>query len=161
MTATLAILLALTCGSDRREVKDLLDAPDLLRPAIATVEHLVKRPAPDWHPHAPRTGQERQLVEVTATVLRYHREADGDLHLVLRGASGATMIAEMPAPACVGRSPYAAATRRARTRFLQLFRPGVRLRLTGVLFFDKLHGQDGVAPNGVELHPLLGMEAVT
>jgi hypothetical protein len=26
----------------------------------------------------------------------------------------------------------------------------------GVAFFDFLHGQTGVAPNGIELHPILG-----
>jgi hypothetical protein len=28
-------------------------------------------------------------------------------------------------------------------------------QITGVGFFDRLHGQDGVAPNGIELHPVL------
>ena len=27
--------------------------------------------------------------------------------------------------------------------------------ITGVAFFDDLHRQRGVAPNGIELHPLL------
>jgi hypothetical protein len=27
--------------------------------------------------------------------------------------------------------------------------------VTGVAFFDTLHGQEGVAPNGIELHPIL------
>jgi len=30
--------------------------------------------------------------------------------------------------------------------------------LTGVLFFDVLHGQTGVAPNAVELHPVLALQ---
>jgi hypothetical protein len=30
-----------------------------------------------------------------------------------------------------------------------------RARVTGVAFFDYLHGQTGVAPNGIELHPVL------
>jgi len=30
-----------------------------------------------------------------------------------------------------------------------------RARVTGVAFFDFLHGQTGVAPNGIELHPIL------
>jgi hypothetical protein len=34
-----------------------------------------------------------------------------------------------------------------------------RLRLTGVVF-DKLHGQVDVAPNSVELHPILKVEAM-
>jgi hypothetical protein len=31
-----------------------------------------------------------------------------------------------------------------------------RAQITGVAFFDFLHGQTGVAPNGIELHPVLG-----
>jgi hypothetical protein len=27
--------------------------------------------------------------------------------------------------------------------------------VTGVGFFDAMHGQAGVAPNGIELHPVL------
>jgi hypothetical protein len=27
--------------------------------------------------------------------------------------------------------------------------------VSGVIFFDFLHGQRGVAPNGIELHPVL------
>ena len=29
--------------------------------------------------------------------------------------------------------------------------------VTGVGFFDKIHGQTGVAPNGIELHPVLSI----
>lgn len=159
MTPTLAILLALTCGSARHQVKDLLDHPHLQRAGVATVEQLVQLRPPRWRNTAPRTAQERQVVEVTATVLRYHREADQDLHLVLQGSTGATMIAELPAPGCVAGSQYAAQMKVARERFLRLFRPGVKLRLTGVLFFDKAHGQDGSAPSGIEIHPLLSVEA--
>ena len=32
------------------------------------------------------------------------------------------------------------------------------IRVTGVGFFDYLHGQRGVAPNGIELHPVLDVE---
>jgi hypothetical protein len=31
------------------------------------------------------------------------------------------------------------------------------VRITGVGFFDYIHGQHGVAPNGVELHPVLNV----
>jgi len=30
--------------------------------------------------------------------------------------------------------------------------------ITGVGFFDYLHGQRGVAPNGIELHPVFYVE---
>ena len=32
------------------------------------------------------------------------------------------------------------------------------VRITGVGFFDYIHGQRGVAPHGIELHPVLDME---
>src|SRR6059036_1361944 len=35
------------------------------------------------------------------------------------------------------------------------------LTVTGVGFFDFLHGQTGVAPNGIELHPVLGFALVS
>jgi hypothetical protein len=34
----------------------------------------------------------------------------------------------------------------------------IRVRITGVGFFDRLHGQMGVAPNGIELHPVLDVQ---
>jgi hypothetical protein len=37
---------------------------------------------------------------------------------------------------------------------------GKHVRVTGVGFYDKLHGQTGVAPNGIELHPLTGFELI-
>jgi hypothetical protein len=30
--------------------------------------------------------------------------------------------------------------------------------VTGVGFFDRIHGQTGVAPNGIELHPVLDIQ---
>ena len=32
--------------------------------------------------------------------------------------------------------------------------------VTGVGFFDILHGQTGVAPNGIELHPVLRLSGL-
>ena len=44
-------------------------------------------------------------------------------------------------------------------------RAGVRLcaraRVTGVAFFDTDHGQTGVAPNAIELHPILGLRCLS
>ena len=33
--------------------------------------------------------------------------------------------------------------------------------MTGVAFFDFLHGQTGVAPNGIELHPVLAFRCLS
>jgi hypothetical protein len=36
-----------------------------------------------------------------------------------------------------------------------------RARVTGVAFFDFDHGQTGVAPNAIELHPILGFRCLS
>jgi hypothetical protein len=36
--------------------------------------------------------------------------------------------------------------------------PSTPARVTGVGFFDRMHGQTGVAPNVIELHPILKIE---
>jgi hypothetical protein len=70
------------------------------------------------------------------------------------------MIVEAPnAPTC---TPKATAYRKrqmsaARHAVLVAGDTGcTRAQITGVAFFDFLHGQTGVAPNGIELHPILG-----
>ena len=46
---------------------------------------------------------------------------------------------------------------------MQTARASLRLcskaRVTGVAFFDFKHGQTGVAPNAIELHPVLAKSA--
>jgi uncharacterized protein (TIGR03437 family) len=73
------------------------------------------------------------------------------------------MIGEIPLPACVGSdSPFAAAIANARAELNARLTPTTGFKATnlpvqirGVGFFDFLHGQTGVAPNGIELHPVL------
>jgi hypothetical protein len=80
-------------------------------------------------------------------------EDDGDLHLVLQ--SGAShMIAESPSPACTARAT--AYRRRQMRNARRAARICARARVSGVAFFDFKHGQTGLAPNGIELHPILG-----
>ncbi|MBS0487884.1 MAG: PPC domain-containing protein [Proteobacteria bacterium] len=100
-----------------------------------------------------------------ATLVEYKLENDSDYHLVIQDASGNTMIAEIPDPACVGASsPFAAAIQNARAQFDATYTAttsfqtaNIPVQLTGVGMFDFLHGQTGVAPNGIELHPVLGI----
>src|SRR2546425_330951 len=83
--------------------------------------------------------------------------------MVLADDAGHTMIAEIPDPGCVGPgSPLAAGIAHARAQFDAVFtatasfqNADVPVQITGVGFFDYLEGQEGVAPNGVELHPII------
>jgi hypothetical protein len=73
------------------------------------------------------------------------------------------MIVESLAPWCAEGSVFAnniALVRQALDqRFGEFARlePNVPVSVTGVAFFDVLHGQEGVAQNGIELHPLLAI----
>jgi hypothetical protein len=69
------------------------------------------------------------------------------------------MIAEAPnAPSCtVNATPYRKRQMAAARRLVRLC---VRAVITGVAFWDFPHGQTGVAPNAIELHPILGFACI-
>jgi hypothetical protein len=75
------------------------------------------------------------------------------------------MIAEAPNPSCVGSiSPFKAKITTVRTTFQNALHPTMSwtyvhraVRLDGIGFLDELHGQTGIATNGIELHPQVGI----
>jgi hypothetical protein len=200
---------------DHAEVgKNVINGEDLgAGIVVATVEELVSAPRPAdmtdvRSPNPTYQAKRENPVETTiwqldVTIIAMKSESDGDYHLVLQGATGETMIGEVPTPTTefVGDSPWLAnitAARQAiddmfvsRLRFDQFavwrgklapaeafsgpvreagpqsnaamgFRtqlPPTRARITGVGFFDTVHGQTGVSQsNGIELHPILKIE---
>jgi hypothetical protein len=104
---------------DRAKVgKNEINGKDLGAGIVgATLEELVSLPRPagllDATQDPPafqgvRAGvTEVTLWSVEATIIALKHEADGDYHLVLQGASGATMVGEIPTPTTqfVGDSP--------------------------------------------------------
>ena len=101
------------------------------------------------------------------------KESDQDYHLVITDPLNprVTMIVESPDPTCASGSQFLDSITTVRTmldRTLQLdrvFSPensrselSMPVTVTGVGFFDTLHHQEGVAPNGIELHPILMIE---
>ncbi len=148
---------ALACGVERWTVKTLQDRPKLLPVRPTIIAHLVSLPRPSSLP-ATRLPFERHVFSLIATVTLVRLEDAGDLHLVLRQGVK-HMIAESPSPACTTR---ATAYRR---RQMRSARNAVRLcsraRVVGVAFFDFKHGQTGLAPNAIELHPILGFACLS
>jgi hypothetical protein len=145
------------CGLERWTVKTLQDRPRLLPARSTTVAHLTSLPRPRVVP-ATRLPFERQIYSVRAAVTLVRLEADQDLHLVLR-SGGAQMIAEAPnAPTCtVAATPY---RKRQMASARRLVRVCPRALVVGVAFWDFFHGQTGVAPNAIELHPILGFSCL-
>jgi hypothetical protein len=139
------------CGTELWTVKTLQDRPVLLPVQATTIAYLVTRRPPASLPDR-RLPFERHVFRVTSAVTLVRAEDDSDLHLVLSDGRR-TMIAESPLPACAARAFPARIRQMARARSrLSLCRKAV---VTGVAFFDFKHGQTGVAPNAIELHPLL------
>jgi hypothetical protein len=158
------------CGVERWDVKTMTDPAAQrvnLTPTSATVEQLTVLSVPaEFSRDAERLPSEFQTYTVQATLLEFKEEADSDIHLVIVGASGETMIAEIPDPPCSQGSRVDVQIARARARFVDLFGQPSRsswvevnapITVTGVLFFDVHHGQTGVAPNAVELHPVVAI----
>jgi hypothetical protein len=157
------------CGTERWSVKTATD-DDRHRvdskPRDVSIRYLRARHTPSYRPPTGRVGPvELTTYRVSARLVEYVREADGDDHLVLADSAGRTIIAEVPDPSCVAHiSPVKAAIRAARAHLdAQL---GVttdfkttnrRVVVRGIGFFDYFHGQTGMAPNDLELHPVTGL----
>jgi len=156
------------CGVERWSVKTGTD-PDaylvnLGSQTPTTVANLRAIGAPGSIPDNQRIQPtETTIWVVNATLTKYVYSYDQDYHLVLTDGAGHTMIAEIPDPNCVGPgSPFAAGIAHARAQFDALFTAttefqttSVPVQVTGVGFFDYIEGQEGVAPNGIELHPVI------
>jgi hypothetical protein len=156
------------------------DAPkiDVAHPQIATVADLTALPRPEGLPERGGPGSDRfgpvehTAFTIDAKLLRYkwEEEDDGDYHVVITdyASPGPTMIVEIPDPRAVDpSSPWRERIGKARAVFDAAFHPVGRftrrtahIRVTGIGFFDFLHGQSGVAPNGIELHPVIKVEVL-
>jgi hypothetical protein len=166
---------ATSCGGKRWPVKTLADpaGPGLRldRVQTTTIEALRRLPARPGGESTRGDRVERTVYRVAARLVAAKViEDDSDIHLVIADPkTGGSMIAELPAFGCtVGATRQARLLmQRARVAFLNACGgPGTgeyaeygrrsRATVTGLGFFDFLHGQRGVAPNAIELHPLIG-----
>ncbi|GAA1703224.1 hypothetical protein [Fodinicola feengrottensis] len=160
-----------SCGVERWSVKTGTDADagkiTLQSTTPTTIAALDALTAPSSLPSNSRvTPTETTVYQLAATLTKYKLEADSDYHLVLADGVGHTMISEIPDPTCVGNSsPLRTSIQKSRTEFNAKYTPtgsfhtvNVPVTVTGVGFFDFLHGQTGVAPNGIELHAVLDIQ---
>jgi hypothetical protein len=159
------------CGVWRWDVKTLSDP---LRTSVdfsAIPKNLLRlrrlTPPSSLSSTTPRLpGIERHTYDVRAQVIEAKIEDDGDIHLVIasRTYRHRTMIVEFPNPNCVASGFKRDRMRAARREVLDACGPlstssfttlRGNVRIKGVGFWDEIHGQTGVAPNGIELHPVL------
>ena len=155
-------------------------------PVAGTIAGMIALAVPAVLPPDARSpGTEETVWELDATLTGYKHESDGDYHLVIADGQGHTMIAEIPDPAALASGSFfaeqitaarqafdnqfglhpAAATQSAATpQFAAaamapaLIPLSESVTIRGLGFFDFAHGQDGVAPNAIELHPVTSIE---
>jgi hypothetical protein len=166
------------CGSERWAVKTLTDPSaskiDFAKVKSTSIEGLrhLKVPKNLKATSLRRTGAERTVYSVSALLMSMKREDDSDIHLVITDPKlGGSMIVEFPSDACDTAAPPAARLMMTRARVDLVAacggEPGPRAvtltgsaTISGVGFFDLIHGQAGVGPNGIELHPVLSFTSV-
>ena len=141
------------------------DAPKVhLAPVRSGIAELAaSQPSPSAHGR--RRVAERRVVTLDGYVVHVRDEDDGDLHVVIADDNGYTMIIEFPDPACMQGSRVLAQASAARRRLMHVLGHGpvkgdLKIRVTGVVFFDRYHCQSGVASNAVELHPVLAVKTL-
>ena len=152
------------CGTERWDIKTGTDsqAPSVsLVPHPNTIGSLVALPAAGGGAsrESPTESTGWELANVTLTELK--EESDSDYHMVVSDGIH-TMIAEIPYPTCTTGSVWSCFMSRARSEIDAKYTvttspqyPSVTITLRGVGFFDFQHSQNGVAPNAIELHPVL------
>jgi hypothetical protein len=156
------------CSGERWPVKIGTD-PDatlvnLNSPTATTIAALTAIAKPNTLPDNARIQPTETTIWVlNATLVKYAKSFDADYHMVFSDSAGRTLIAEIPSPGCVGpNSRFAADIAHARAQFDARFTAttsfqtaNVPVQITGVGFFDYFEGQEGIAPNGIELHPII------
>jgi len=160
-----------SCGVERWAVKTLQDpAGRALNLSVfknTTVAALRARTVKRGLAGSRGSGVASTVYQVRARLVGAKLEEDNDIHLVIKGVTtSGTMIVEFPLVTCASRATAGAKLRmkNARNAFLAACgMPGDSsfsqlsgsATIRGAGFFDFLHGQTGVAPNGIELHPVL------
>src|ERR1700756_4787574 len=159
------------CPVERGAIKTTLPpdfdskAPEIL--PISGLDSIRKRTEEEFKAHEhTRFPKEYWTYEVTALLIGYKLEADQDFHIVLADPKDKTetMIVEIISPNCTKDPRLKAMSGKLRSQFEDMYgvptsrfyvlKPPPLVTVTGIFFFDFLHGQRGVAKNGVELHPV-------
>ena len=155
------------CGVERAAVKHTVDSAASsisLVPIGTTVPKLDALAVPPGitSNSGRQIPAETHVYKIGGTMLTLIKsESDGDLHMVLRSTIDPTktMIAESIPPSCAPGSPFLAQITAARSAVMAMQNSlPRRVTITGIGYFDFIHGQTGVAPNGVELHPILSIQ---
>jgi hypothetical protein len=162
---------AIQCDQERLSVRvgtdkdaDLIDLGSLMPTTIAVLYSL---PKPNSIPDNNRISPYETTVWVINATLRFYKlDAHLEYQLNLRDELGNTILAMIPCSCCIASSSvFGPPIAKARSEFDKRFTAldtwqaaDVPVRITGVGFFESLHGQTDTPPNGAELYPVLDIK---
>jgi hypothetical protein len=163
----------ISCGGYRWPVKTLSDEGSSkvdFSPLDTTIDWLIGQVPPTNPRSDDRVSPiETHTYRVNAVLIGWHQETDNDFHIVIADPNNTqtTMIVEIPDPECSGacasghmqdfqnaRAAVVAKLGSPSSTFQRLAQPAP-VTVVGVGFFDQYEKQTGVAPNAIELHPVL------
>lgn len=167
-------ILAGACAFNRSHVKSLRDsnADSIQFDAVSqtTITALNAMPSHCGPTRDRRVREEEfRVYEVVGRIVRVRREPDRDVHIVLEDPDNPRerLIVESDDPEWRGNriSKYRDELAAARLMFDGIVEQapnhqlqGLRVRVTGVGFFDMNHFQTGRSRSCIELHPILAIE---
>ena len=168
--ALFTVHLHAQCGVERWSIKTGTDsgapAINLSTYISSTIYNFYQSTRPGTIPSNSRVApRETNQYRLSGTLTKYKLETDSDYHLVIVDSAGRTMVIEIPSPNCVGGgSPFGPGISNARRQFDSRFTATTSFKttstpvtVTGIGFWDFLHGQTGMDPNGLEMHPVLNI----
>ena len=173
----------LQCGNWRFDVKTLTDKGGFVllnkTPMPTELDRVITQQPPKALNRSsaadgklPRYPMENDVVEFTAYVTSATISTDDhDFRLVLKSPSSeSTMLGESPDPQCPVfnnfpklREAFTKTGNDIRTvmDLLKKNNMPVKVRITGVTFWDSPGSQQGADPSGLEIHPILKVSVIT
>ena len=167
-------IIAQNCGTERWNIKTLSDKDTIKIDFNKIIKSTVKEQVNLDSPRTKRSRLESEtfVYSIECYIIGFKKESnDKDIHIVIKDfETNDTMIVEIPSYECYEiqkTSRYELFKEldewfinnigKPSTKFKRLSKP-IRVTITGVGFFDFIHGQTGVAKNGREIHPVLSMK---
>ena len=162
------------CGVERWPIKTLSDSDTIKINFSKLVESSVHQQVVLTRPKIVRNKRhesETIIYKINCSIVGFKRESgDKDIHVILEDdETEETMVAEIPSHKCLS------VQKTSRTdlffnlnkwfvenigyptnNFIYL-KKHIPITITGVGFFDYVHGQIGMAANGREIHPILSI----
>lgn len=162
------------CGVERWKIKTLSDPDTILinfsKVVKTSVHEQVTLDRPSINRNSRHTS-ECTVYEMRCSIVGYKRESgDKDIHIILEDEeTEETLVAELPSSRCSAIK----STSRSKLFFelekwfvinigyptsnFVYLKKHIPVLITGIGYFDYVHGQIGMASNGREIHPVLGI----